>query len=148
LTGVDQAIRMHFIRLDSLKMRGDVLMTLITFDEEYRRVVEKKGGRLGDDLSNSFLSGISKDAQLIYKAAAHVDGTDNLANGICRIIISFLPKHEVYYGHMLLNEEVDALREQELRDQELREQDFREEEDREQYYEFIAQVNAEGGWIE
>jgi hypothetical protein len=106
--GAEQSIHEHFVRFYSWKVRGNVLMTLITFDEEYRRVVEKNGGRLHSDLSNTFLSGISKDAQLIYKATAHVDGTDNLANGICRLVISFLPKHEVYYGHMLSNEEVEA----------------------------------------
>jgi hypothetical protein len=83
-------------------------MTLIAFDEEYRRVVEEKGGTLRSDLSNSFLSDYSKDAQLIYKAAAHVDGTDNLANGICRLIISFLPMNRKYIGTMLSNDEVDA----------------------------------------
>jgi hypothetical protein len=92
MTNVDQSIAEHFVGLESWKARGNVLMTLITFDEEYRRVVEKNGGRLHGDLSNSFLSGISKQAQLIYKATAHVNGTDNLANGICRLILSFLPK--------------------------------------------------------
>jgi hypothetical protein len=86
-----------------------VLMTLIAFDEEYRRVVEKNGGTLRGALSNSFLSGISKDAQLIYKATAHVDGTDNLANGICRLILSFLPMNRKYLGTQLSNDEVDAL---------------------------------------
>jgi hypothetical protein len=73
-----------------------------------RRVVEKNGGTLRSALSDSFLSGISKDAQLIYKAAAHVDGTDNLANGICRLIVSFLPMDRKYLGTMLSNEEIDA----------------------------------------
>jgi hypothetical protein len=84
-------------------------MTLITFDKEYRRVVEHNGGTLRSDLSNSFLSDYSKDAQLIYKATAHVDGTDELANGICRLIISFLPMERKYCGTQLSNDEVDAL---------------------------------------
>jgi hypothetical protein len=112
-TGVEHAKVEHFKSLESWKVRGNVLMALVRFDEEYRRVVEKNGGRLGGDLSNSFLSGISKDAQLIYKATAHVDGTGNLANGICRIIISFLPMDRRYYGTQLSNDDVDA-REQEL----------------------------------
>jgi hypothetical protein len=105
LINVDQTIAEHFLSFESWKARGNVLMTLIAFDEEYRRVVEKNGGRLHSALSNSFLSGISKDAQLIYKAAAHVDGTDNLANGICRLIISFLPVDRRYYGTVLSNED-------------------------------------------
>jgi hypothetical protein len=111
MIGVDETIAEHFKSFNSWKVRGNVLMTLIAFDEEYRRVVEKKGGRLHSDLSNSFLSGISKDAQLIYKATAHVDGTDNLANGICRLILSFLPMKGKYYGTQLSNDEVDALTE-------------------------------------
>jgi hypothetical protein len=103
------AIDKHFVGLEGWKARGNVLMTLIRFDEEYRRVVEEEGGRLHSALSNSFLSDYSKDAQLIYKATAHVDGTDNLANGICRLIISFLPMKRKYYGTQLSNEEVDAL---------------------------------------
>jgi hypothetical protein len=111
MTGVDQAIEQHFVSFESWKARGNVLMTLIAFDEEYRRVVEKNGGRLHSALSNSFLADYSKEAQLIYKAAAHVDGTDNLANGICRLIISFLPMDRKYIGTMLSNDEVDALEE-------------------------------------
>jgi hypothetical protein len=109
MTGVDQAIEEHSTSFESWKARGNVLMTLITFDEEYRRVVEENGGLLRSALSNSFLSDYSKDAQLIYKATAHVDGTDNLANGICRLIVSFLPMNRRYYGTQLSNEEVDAL---------------------------------------
>jgi hypothetical protein len=109
MVGVDQAIEQHFISFESWKVRGNVLMTLISFDEEYRRVVEKNGGRLHSALSNSFLSDYSSEAQLIYKAAAHVDGTDNLANGICRLIISFLPINRRYYGTQLSNEDVDAI---------------------------------------
>jgi hypothetical protein len=109
MTNVEQAIVKHFVCFESWKMRGNVLMTLIAFDEEYRRVVEEKGGRLGGDLSNKFLSNYSFEAQLIYKATAHVDGTDNLANGICRLILSFLPMKRKYYGTQLSNEEVDRL---------------------------------------
>jgi hypothetical protein len=112
LTNIEQTIEEHFVGFESWKTRGSVLMTLIEFDEEYRRVVEKNGGRLHSALSNSFLSDYSKDAQLIYKATAHVDGTDNLANGISRLILSFLPKKRKYYGTMLSNDEIDA-REQE-----------------------------------
>jgi hypothetical protein len=101
MPGRQQAIDKHFVGFNSWKARGNVLMTLITFDEEYRRVVEKNGGRLYSALSNSFLSDYSKEAQLIYKATAHVDGTDNLANGICRLIISFLPMNVRYYGTQL-----------------------------------------------
>jgi hypothetical protein len=117
LTNVEQAIEEHFTSFESWKARGIVLMTLIRFDEEYRRVVEKNGGTLRSALSNSFLSDYSKDAQLIYKATAHVDGTDNLANGICRLIISFLPMNRKYLGSMLSNEEIDDIewaREQEF----------------------------------
>jgi hypothetical protein len=99
MIGIDQAIEKHFVAFESWKTRGNVLMTLITFDEEYRRVVEKNGGTLRSALSNSFLSDYSKEAQLIYKATAHVDGTDNLANGICRLIISFLPKKRKVLRH-------------------------------------------------
>jgi hypothetical protein len=109
MTNVEQAIEEHFVRFNSWKTRGNVLMTLIRFDEEYRRVVEKKGGTLRSALSNSFLADYSEEAQLIYKATAHVDGTDNLANGICRLIISFLPMNRRYYGTQLSNDEVDAL---------------------------------------
>jgi hypothetical protein len=109
MKGKMKSIKKHFIDLESWKIRGNVLMTLIEFDEEYRRVVEKNGGRLHSALSNSFLSDYSREAQLIYKAAAHVDGTDNLANGICRLIISFLPMKRKYYGTQLSNDEVDAL---------------------------------------
>jgi hypothetical protein len=109
MTGIEQAITKHFTSFESWKTRGNVLMTLIAFDEEYRRVVEKNGGTLHSALSDSFLSDYSKEAQLIYKATAHVDGTDNLANGICRLIISFLPKESKYYGTQLSNEEIDRL---------------------------------------
>jgi hypothetical protein len=109
MPGIAQAIEAHFTSFESWKARGNVLMTLITFDEEYRRVVEKNGERLHSALSNSFLADYSKDAQLIYKATAHVDGTDNLANCICRLIISFLPMNRRYFSTMLSNEEVDAL---------------------------------------
>jgi hypothetical protein len=109
MISVEQSIRKHFVNFESWKARGNVLMTLITFDEEYRRVVEENGGTLHSALSNSFLSDYSKDAQLIYKAAAHVDGTDKLANGISRLIISFLPMHRRYYGTLLSNDEVDRL---------------------------------------
>jgi hypothetical protein len=109
MPGRQQAIVKHFQRYESWKTRGNVLMTLITFDEEYRRVVEENGGRLHSELSNAFLADYSKDAQLIYKATAHVDGTDNLANGICRIILSFLPMKKKYYGTQLSNEEVDDI---------------------------------------
>jgi hypothetical protein len=109
MTNVDQAIEKHSTSFHSWKARGNVLMTLITFDEEYRRVVEKNGGTLRSALSNSFLADYSKDAQLIYKATAHVDGTDNLANGISRLIHSFLPMKKKYYGTMLSNDEIDAL---------------------------------------
>jgi hypothetical protein len=109
LINVDQTIAKHSTSFESWKARGNVLMTLISFDEEYRRVVEKNGGTLRSALSNSFLSGISEDAQLIYKATAHVDGTDNLANGICRLILSFLPMNRKYLGTQLSNDEVDAL---------------------------------------
>jgi hypothetical protein len=44
IAGIDQAIGKHFTSFESWKARGNVLMTLITFDEEYRRVVEKNGG--------------------------------------------------------------------------------------------------------
>jgi hypothetical protein len=110
VTNAEQAIEEHFQSFNSWKARGNVLMTLIAFDEEYRRVVEEKAGTLRSALSNSFLSDYSKDAQLIYKATAHVDGTDNLANGICRLIVSFLPMNRKYYGTQLSNEEIDALR--------------------------------------
>jgi hypothetical protein len=99
----------HFVAFESWKARGNVLMTLIRYDQEYRRVVEKNGGTLRSALSNAFLSGYSHDAQLIYKATAHVDGTDELANGICRLILSFLPMNRKYYGTQLSNDEVDAL---------------------------------------
>jgi hypothetical protein len=97
LINIDLTVKEHFRRLQSWKARGNILMILARFDNEYRRIVEQNGGRLGSDLSNSFLSSISKEAQIIYKAAAHVDGTDNLANGICRLIISFLPMDENDY---------------------------------------------------
>jgi hypothetical protein len=109
MPGRQQAIEAHFTSFNSWKARGNVLMTLIRFDEEYRRVVEKNGGTLRSALSNSFLSDYSNDAQLIYKATTHVDGTDNLANGICRLVISFLPMNRKYLGTMLSNEEIDAL---------------------------------------
>jgi hypothetical protein len=109
MPGWEEAVEEHEVSFESWKARGNVLMTLIAFDEEYRRVVEQNGGRLNSALSNSFLSGISKDAQLIYKATAHVDGTDNLANGICRLIISFLPMDRRYLGTMLSDEEIEAL---------------------------------------
>jgi hypothetical protein len=38
-----------------------------------------------------FLSGYPEDAQLIYKATAHVDGEGKLGNGISRHIFSYLP---------------------------------------------------------
>jgi hypothetical protein len=98
LINIDQTIEKHSTSFESWKARGNVLMTLIKFDKEYRRVVEKNGGTLRSALSNSFLSDYSNDAQLIYKAGAHVDGTDNLANGICRLIISFLPMDRSDYG--------------------------------------------------
>jgi hypothetical protein len=109
MTKIEQSIEEHFVSFESWKVRGNVLLTLITFDEEYRREIEENGGRLHSDLSNSFLSGISSEAQLIYKATAHVDGTDNLANGICRLILSFLPMKRKYYGTQLSNEEIDRL---------------------------------------
>jgi hypothetical protein len=85
-------------------------------------VVEKNGGRLGGDLSISFHSSISKQAQLFYKATAHVDGTDNSANGICRLILSFLSTKLKYYGTQQSNEVVDAIEELDAyRAQELRE---------------------------
>jgi hypothetical protein len=62
MAGVDQAIEKHFVGFEGWKARGNVLMTLIRFDEEYRRVVEKNGGRLHSALSNSFLAGYSKEA--------------------------------------------------------------------------------------
>jgi hypothetical protein len=86
-------------------------------------VVEKNGGHLHSALSNSFLSSISKEAQLIYKAAAHVDGTDNLANGICRLIISFLPMNRRYLGTQLTNEEIDASIEDDTSEDELSEEE-------------------------
>jgi hypothetical protein len=49
--GVEVAKAKHFTTFESWKTRGNVLMTLITFDEEYRRVVEKNGGRLHSALS-------------------------------------------------------------------------------------------------
>jgi hypothetical protein len=51
----------------------------------------------------------SKEAQLIYKATAHVDRTGNFSNSVCRLVVSFLPMNRKYYGTMLFNEEVDAL---------------------------------------
>jgi hypothetical protein len=47
------------------------------------------------------------------KATWHVNGTDRMANGICRLIVSFLPKHRKYYGTMLSSEEVDRRMEEE-----------------------------------
>jgi hypothetical protein len=116
LINVEQTVEEHSTSFKSWKARGNVLMTLIRFDEEYRCVVEQNGGTLRSDLSNSFLSDYSKDAQLIYKATAHVDGTDNLANGICRLVVSFLPMKIKYYGTMLSNDEVDTLREEDNAD--------------------------------
>jgi hypothetical protein len=110
---VKEAIEEHFPRYESWKARGNVLMTLIRFDGEYRRAVEENGSSLNSAASNSFLSGISKEAQLIYKAAGHVDGADYMANGICRLIISFLPMDRKYYGTQLSNEEIDSLNEEE-----------------------------------
>jgi hypothetical protein len=98
MKGKGQAIKKHRKGFESWKARGNVLMTLIRFDEEYRRVVEENGGTLRGELSNSFLADYAEDAQLIYKATAHVDGTDNLANGICRLIMSFLPMVREHYG--------------------------------------------------
>jgi hypothetical protein len=82
-------------------------MTLIRFDEEYRRVVEANGSRLHSAESNAFLAGVSSAAKNTYLAAGHVDGAERMANGICRLIISFLPKCRRYYGTMETNEEVD-----------------------------------------
>jgi hypothetical protein len=107
MTGVKPSIDEHNERFESWKARGNVLMTLIRFDKEYRREVEDKGHRLHSAVSNAFLANYSFEAQLIYKAAAHIDGTDGLANGICRLICSFLPKQGKYYGTMESNEEVD-----------------------------------------
>jgi hypothetical protein len=107
MTRIEESIAEHFIAYYSWKVRGNVLMTLIRFDKEYRRAVEEKGESLGSDLSNIFLAGYSKEAQLIYKATAHVDGTDELANGICRLIISYLPKNERYYGTKCSNINID-----------------------------------------
>jgi hypothetical protein len=107
MINVKQAIEVHSTSFESWKARGNVLMTLIRFDDEYRRAVEEKGYTRNSAVSDFFLSGISKEAQLIYKAAAHVDGTDNLANGIFRLINSFLPMDRKYYGTILTNEEVD-----------------------------------------
>jgi hypothetical protein len=43
-------------------------------------------------LSNAFFATISPEAQLIYKATAHVDGESKLGNGISRLIFSYLPR--------------------------------------------------------
>jgi hypothetical protein len=112
LTGVQQAIREHRERFESWKARGNALMTLIRFDEEYRRVVGI-GNTLHSEKSNVFLAGVSSAAKNTYLAAGHVDGADRMANGICRLIISFLPKHRKYYGTMETNEEVDRRIEEE-----------------------------------
>ena len=129
MTGVQQAIEQHFERFESWKARGIVLMILIRFDERYRRVVEANGSRLHSAESNAFLADYSFEAQLIYKATGHVDGTDRMANGICRMIISFLPKHSRYYGTIETNEEVDRRIQEEEKEEEEEEDARRREED-------------------
>jgi hypothetical protein len=109
MTALELSIEEHFERYESWKARGIMLMTLIRFDDEYRRVVEENGYRLHSDASNAFFADYSFEAQLMYKATGHVDGTNRMANGICRLIMSFLPKHRKYYGTMLSNEEIDIM---------------------------------------
>jgi hypothetical protein len=100
MTGIPEAINKHFKRFESWKARGNVLMTLTRVDDDFRRVVEENGELLGSAASDDFLANYSKDAQLIYKAIAHVDGTDKLANGISRIIFDILPMDREDYGTM------------------------------------------------
>jgi Ran GTPase-activating protein (RanGAP) involved in mRNA processing and transport len=60
-------------------------------DSLFRQYVERLGGVLHSDLSNAFFATILPEAQLIYKATAHVDGESELGNGISRHIFSYLP---------------------------------------------------------
>jgi hypothetical protein len=60
-------------------------------DSAYRLEVERDGGTLRSAASNTFLARYSPEAQIIYKATAHVDGEGKLTNGISRHIFSYLP---------------------------------------------------------
>ena len=48
------------------------------------------GKVLNNDAGQAFLSRYSKEAQLVFKVAAQVDGTDGLANGVNQLLLSFL----------------------------------------------------------
>jgi hypothetical protein len=91
LTNVEQSITEHFKRFNQWRARGNILCCMSMVDSDYRREVEANGGTRGSALSNAFLSNYSLDAQLIYKAIAHVDGESELGNGISRHIFSYLP---------------------------------------------------------
>ena len=79
----------HLAKYNKWKKRGNVLMCLSRVDKEYQSEVERKGFFLGSAESNTFLASFSNNSQLIYKAAAHVDGS-GLGNGINRLIFEFL----------------------------------------------------------
>ena len=82
-------VQCHLARYNNWKKRGNVLMCLSRVDKEYQSEVERKGFFLGSAKSNTFLASFSNNSQLIYKAAAHVDGS-GLGNGINRLIFEFL----------------------------------------------------------
>ena len=56
----------------------NVLICILRMDQDYRREVERSG-TLGKVLNTAagiaFLARYSPEAQLVYKVAAHVDGT-------------------------------------------------------------------------
>jgi hypothetical protein len=92
MSGVEEAIQQqHRKRFNQWKAHGNVLCYISKVDSLSRHYVERIGGRLGGDLSNAFFASYSNDAQLIYKATAHVDGESKLGNGPARHIYSYLP---------------------------------------------------------
>ena len=65
-------------------------MCLSRVDKKFQSEVESNGFFLGSAASNAFLASFSDDeAIIVYKAAAHVDGS-GLGNGINRLIFEFL----------------------------------------------------------
>jgi hypothetical protein len=49
-----------------------------------------------------------------------MDGTDTMADGICRLIISFLPKHRKYYGTYRTRKSIDCQRRKENKEEDVR----------------------------
>jgi hypothetical protein len=92
LTGVStQDIQQHRKQYKQWKARDNVLCCISRMDSAYRVLVERDGSIRNSVASNAFLALYPEDAQLIYQAAAHVDGEGKLGNGISRHIFSYLP---------------------------------------------------------